>query len=91
MRGSFSITLHVDPAPPPPLSLDATESLGVAGVQLPDGTVLPIKGGTPPYTINQVSGSVPPGVTINNDGSESGTPSQAGDFPITLDISDANG
>ena len=91
MKGTFNITLTVDPAPVPPLSMDPADDLGPATLALPDGTALPIKGGTPPYTITDVQGTVPPGVTINSDGTMSGTPAQAGDFPLSITVQDASG
>lgn len=91
MKGTFTITLVVDPAPIPPLALAATDDLGPATVALSTGDALPISGGTPPYTITNVSGTVPPGVTINSDGTITGTPSSAGTFPLSIDISDSQG
>lgn len=91
MKGTFSITLTVDLAPIPPLALAASEDLGPATVALPAGDALPITGGTPPYTVTNVTGTVPPGVTINSDGTITGTPTQSGTFPLTIDISDSIG
>jgi hypothetical protein len=88
MKGTFQITLTVDPAP---LAVDPAEDLGVVGTALPAGDKLPISGGTPPYTINNVTGTVPPGVTINSDGTITGTPTQAGSFPLTVDVQDSQG
>jgi len=91
MKGTFTITLIVDAPPPPPLALAATDDLGPATVALPAGTVLPISGGTPPYVITNVTGTVPPGLTINSDGTITGTPTSAGSFPLSIDISDSLG
>ena len=91
VKGTFNIVITVDPAPIPPLEVGAAQDLGPATVQLADGTVIPIRGGTPPYTITNVQGTVPPGVTINSDGTETGTPTQPGDYPLAIDVQDANG
>ena len=87
-KGVFQITLTVD-APPPPLELAATDDLGQEGVAIPAGTSLPISGGTPPYDVTNVQGTVPPGVTINADGTVTGTPTEAGSFPLAISIQDS--
>jgi len=87
MKGTFQITLTVDAAP---LQLAPTEDLGPAGTALANEE-LPISGGTPPYEVTNVSGTVPPGVTIGSDGSISGTPTTPGSYPLTIAIQDANG
>jgi hypothetical protein len=91
MKGTFSITLTVDAPPPPPLALASSDDLGPQGTALPAGDTLPISGGTPPYTITGVTGTVPPGVTINSDGTITGTPTSAGTFPLTIALQDSLG
>lgn len=88
VKATVTIALVVDPAP---ITADPTDTLGPVGKELPAGTALPIKGGTPPYTLTNVQGTVPPGVTVNSDGTLTGTPTQAGSFPLTIDVQDANG
>lgn len=88
MKGTFSITLTVDAAP---LALAPTDDLGQVGAALPSDAKLPASGGTPPYKISNVTGTVPPGVTINEDGSLSGTPTQSGSFPLSVDLQDSLG
>jgi large repetitive protein len=90
-KGVFNITLTVDAPPPPPLALAASDDLGPANVALPAGDVLPISGGTPPYAVTNVQGTVPPGVTINADGTVTGTPTEAGSFPLTISVQDSLG
>ena len=90
MQGTFSITLTVDNAIPP-LALAATEDLGPANQALPAGAALPISGGTPPYKVSAVNGTVPPGVTINPDGTLSGEPTSPGSYPLSMTIADVNG
>jgi hypothetical protein len=88
-KGVFNITLTVDAPPPPPLQLAATDDLGPEGTAIPAGTSLPISGGAPPYDVTNVEGTVPPGVTINADGTVTGTPTEAGSFPLTISIQDS--
>lgn len=50
-------------------------------------------GGTPPFAFAVINGTLPNGMTISANGSSagqlSGTPTQAGDFPFTLQLSDS--
>jgi len=91
VKGTFSITLTVDAPPPPPLTLATSDDLGPAGTALSAGDTLPISGGTPPYTVTNVTGTVPPGVTINSDGTLTGTPTSPGSFPLTIALQDSLG
>jgi hypothetical protein len=90
-KGVFQITLIVDPAPAPPLALAASDDLGQVDVGLAAGTVLPFSGGVGPYKVTDVQGTIPPGVTINPDGTVTGTPTEAGSFPITVSAQDSLG
>lgn len=81
------VTLHFDisPAPSQPPTAGKTTFSGQVGVAFSDNAQL-----SPPGTT--VSGiadpsTIPPGLTINTDGSISGTPSSAGSFDVvaTLD------
>ena len=90
MKGTFTITLTVD-QPTPPLAVAPTDDLGPANTPLAAGAALPISGGVPPYSVSDVQGTVPPGVTINSDGSLSGTPTTPGSYPLSLTVADANG
>jgi hypothetical protein len=88
--GTFNIVLTVDP-PLVPLALAAIEDIGPAGVALPAGKVLPITGGKPPYSLTNVTGQVPTGISIMPDGTLTGTPTALGDYSLTIDLKDANG
>jgi hypothetical protein len=91
MNGQFQITLTVDPSAIPPLALAPTQDLGDANTALPANEALPITGGTPPYKVTNVVGTVPPGVTINGDGTQSGTPTTPGSYPLTITLQDSLG
>ncbi len=63
--------------------------------QLPDGQVgIPynasvlVTGGTAPYTWNIESGSTPPGVILNADGTVTGTPTATGSFSFIVKVTD---
>jgi hypothetical protein len=68
------------------------------GSPLPSGTVgtaysqtLAASGGTQPYTWSVVSGALPSGISLNSSsGSLTGTPSSAGTFAFTVQVSDKN-
>jgi hypothetical protein len=49
-------------------------------------------GGSAPFQFTVLNGSVPPGLTLQaSTGSLTGSPTQAGIFPLTLEVIDANG
>jgi hypothetical protein len=48
-------------------------------------------GGTPPVTITVTSGSVPPGLTLNSDGTWSGAPTTLGTYNFTVTAEDGFG
>lgn len=88
MKGTFQVTFTVEA---PPLAVASPQDLGVAGAPLTPGAKLSISGGTPPYSITNVVGAVPPGVTINSDGTLTGGPTAAGSFPLSIDVQDSLG
>ena len=87
MKAIFKITFNVAP---PPMEAPDSIDLGTVGVALPEGDVIPVKGGTGPYTVTDVKGTVPPGVTINSDCSITGTPVAAGKYELEIAVSDSN-
>jgi uncharacterized repeat protein (TIGR01451 family) len=85
-------------------AVDATSISVLAGPVLapalpPAGTIgtvfsyaLTASGGTVPYQWTVSAGSLPTGVSLNSgSGVLSGTPSQAGTFPLTVEVTDADG
>ena len=65
------------------------------GVKPPGGTIntpydFTFKGrnGCPPYVFVLVSGSLPPGLSMDSNGHVTGTPTQAGDFSFWLELRD---
>lgn len=47
-------------------------------------------GGGAPYSFSVSEGALPAGLTLKADGSLSGTPGEAGSFPFTIKVTDAN-
>ncbi len=47
-------------------------------------------GGIAPYSFAIISGSLPPGLVMLNDGSISGTPSQVGVYSVTIEVTDSD-
>ncbi|MDE2155999.1 MAG: putative Ig domain-containing protein [Xanthomonadaceae bacterium] len=80
-----SYTLTVNAAVPviSPTSLPA----GSAGVAYSQG--ISASGGTAPYTFVVSAGSLPAGLTLSSSGSLSGTPTAAGSFAFTVQVTDA--
>lgn len=80
------------------LTIDAGAALAVTTTSLPAGTVgtaysqtLAASGGTPPYTWSLTSGKLPPGLTGDPaSGVISGTPTTAGTYPFTVEVTDSN-
>ena len=80
-----NITLTVDPP-----------VIAVAPTTLPSGTAntaytrtITATGGTAPYTFAVTAGPLPTGLTLSSSGALSGTPTQAGSFPITITATDS--
>lgn len=71
------------------------EELRITTESLPGGNqaesysaVVEAAGGAPPYTFSVAAGSLPPGVSLGNDGRIAGTPTQAGAFTVTVQAAD---
>jgi hypothetical protein len=69
-----------------------TESLADATTRAPYAQQVVATGGTPPYRWTVLSGSLPPGLVLNNTaGILNGVPSQPGRFSFTLSVADQAG
>jgi uncharacterized protein (TIGR03437 family) len=66
-------------------------SLPTGIVNQPFAGALLAQGGTAPYTFTLLSGSLPAGLTLNQTGAISGTPTASGVFPITVRLTDSAG
>ncbi len=79
------------------LTVDAP-AITLAPSALPSGTVntaysplsITAAGGTAPYTYAMTAGTLPTGLTLSSGGVLSGTPTQAGSFPITITAADSS-
>ncbi len=88
---SQAVTVVGIAPPPPPPELSITSS-----TSLPDGTLnssysysLLAMNGSPPYSWSWIAGSLPFGLSLNTNGTVSGTPSQAGSFSPTIKVTDS--
>jgi large repetitive protein len=74
---------------PSPLQM-ATLSLPDAEINASYAGILQATGGTGgPFTFSILSGALPPGLALNGDTIE-GTPTAGGDFPVTIEVTDAD-
>lgn len=74
----------------------APAPLVISTTSLPDGTVgtayasrIAAAGGTTPYNVYIVNGTLPPGLKLASDGFLSGTPTASGTFSFTAGVDDA--
>lgn len=88
-RGTFQVTLTVEPAPEP-LAVASPEDLGQVGAPFLNPALM-ITGGTPPYTVSVTGGALPDGVAIDANGNFSGTKNAAGSFDVTVEVADSQG
>ena len=57
----------------------------------PYSSIFSPSGGTPPYAVSLISGTLPPGLTLDPSGSIAGTPTSAGTFCFSLQVLDNAG
>ena len=76
----------VSSVPPEPLQAAPTASLPSGTTNTAYAANLSAGGGVPPYSWSVASGNVPPGLVLNNAGTLSGTPSSAGSFSFTAQV-----
>jgi len=84
-RGIYSLTVTA------PLVVIETATLPGGVVNAPYREVLVASGGTAPYAFQLVAGTLPAVLSLSTDGVLSGTPAQAGAFPIIVRATDATG
>lgn len=78
-------------APPSAVPIALAEVIGGAGtVGVAFSVTLESVGGTGPYSYSLLSGSLPPGLSLAS-GIISGTPTAAGTYTFTIEVTDANG
>jgi uncharacterized protein (TIGR03437 family) len=82
---AFSVTIAAALAIPTASPL-AAGTVGTSYSQITSAT-----GGTPPYSFSVLSGNLPPGLTLNPDGTLNGVPGAAGTFSFTVQVLDATG
>src|SRR6185437_261987 len=70
-------------------TLSLTGSLAIATVNVPYSFTLHATGGTPPYSYALTAGSLPPGITLQSDGTISGTPTTPGASSFTATVTDS--
>ena len=72
----------------PPIGFGAIPS-GTVGV--PYSQQVPVFNATPPLTVTQTSGTIPPGLTLSSSGLLSGTPTHSSNGVIGLSVQDSTG
>jgi len=102
--GSYSFTLKVTDSTgasktancsisvvaPQPLTLACPAGAGQVGVAY--SSTPAVTGGVPPFTFSISAGSLPPGLTLNGlTGAVTGTPTTAGTYSFTLEVTDSTG
>ncbi len=88
-----TVNCHINVAAPPPLHLACPPGGGGNGtVGTAYNSSLTATGGVQPYTYSIVSGSLPPGLTLNpSTGAITGTPTTQGNYNFTAKVVDSYG
>jgi hypothetical protein len=102
-NGTFHFTVQVTDNTGATASLQFTLTIGsglaITSSSLPQGYLGQVypsfqfaqAGGVSPYTWSIITGALPPGLVLTGKGAVSGTPSEAGTFPFTVQVTDSNG
>lgn len=72
-----------------PLQITTTSPLPGATTNVLYSTTLAATGGTPPYAWSFVSGTLPPGLSVGPTGTITGTPTTAGPYSFTVQVTDS--
>jgi hypothetical protein len=81
--------LTISIGPPLPLAVSTTTPpAGTLNVSYP-ATTLQATGGVPPFSWVVTSGQLPPGLNMAGDGAITGTPTLAGTYPFTVQVTDS--
>ncbi len=83
VSASASFTVPVN------LAITSSSPLGPGAIHASYSQALAGAGGLPPYSWSVVSGSLPNGLTLNANGTITGTPSVANSFTFTVQLSDS--
>jgi hypothetical protein len=102
-NGTFHFTVQVTDNTGATASLQFTLTIG-SGLAITSATLpsspfgqaypsitLAAAGGTQPYSWSITEGALPPGLVLTGAGTVSGTPSEAGTFTFTVQVTDSNG
>jgi hypothetical protein len=82
-----ALSITVDPS----LALQLTKSLlKPAKLNKPYNFTITAAGGTLPFTWTITSGSLPPNLTLDTDGTITGEATETGSFPITVQVTDSS-
>ncbi|HEY1497655.1 MAG TPA: putative Ig domain-containing protein [Candidatus Solibacter sp.] len=92
LGGTDDVTCTIIVAGPPLNLVCGTCGNSKATVGSAYASTLSVQGGTPSFTFSIVSGSLPPGLTLNpTNGAITGTPTATGTYMFTSKVGDANG
>lgn len=87
---SRAFTITVFEAGETPLSITSSSTLSRGRKGSSYSATLTAVGGSKPYSWSLVSGSLPPGLTLNSSGTISGTPTSTGSYTFTARVTDYN-
>lgn len=85
ISGSTTFTLAVTTG----LAITTTSPLPAGSTGTPYSAIFQATAGTPPYTWSVAGGTLPGGLTLDSAGNLTGTPTAAGSFRFTIQVTDA--